>query len=48
MEQEGATTHVIQTRVDAEYFGFRDEEDGMLLAYEKEQENQGRFPLKSF
>ena len=29
--------------VDADYYGYRDEEDGSILEFEKEQEELGRF-----
>jgi pre-mRNA-splicing factor ISY1 len=29
-------------RVDADYYGYRDEEDGQLLAYEKEQSDESK------
>ncbi|KAL1924260.1 uncharacterized protein VTP21DRAFT_7295 [Calcarisporiella thermophila] len=37
-EEEGKDRSEMYKNIDADYYGYRDEEDGMVLEYEKEQE----------
>ncbi|KAI8903172.1 Isy1-like splicing factor [Gorgonomyces haynaldii] len=39
--QERVTPQELQSRVDADYFGLRDEEDGLLVEYERQMDNAG-------
>lgn len=41
--KEPAKAFELYKRCDAFYYGYRDEEDGVLLAYEQEQERIGSF-----
>ena len=39
-QPEKKTRHDLYTRVDADYYGYRDEDDGLLLKYEEEWERE--------
>jgi hypothetical protein len=39
--QEKIAPEELQQRVDCDYYGFRDEEDGLVLKYESEQQQFG-------
>lgn len=41
--QEKVTPQELNMRVDADYYGYRDEDDGLLLNYEKTLQKMSKF-----